>query len=67
MVNGSVIFQNTAQGVLLVLLLMMLLLSGACQAAEFPSPPAECSRDRLGFIYIYIMCIYIYVCIYIYT
>lgn len=67
MVNGSAIFQNTAQGVLLVLLLMMLLLSGACQAAEFPSPPGECSRDRLGFIYIYIMCIYIYVCIYIYT
>lgn len=65
MVNASVIFQNKAQGVLLVLHLIMLLFSGACQAAGFPSPLGECSRDRLGFIYIYIMCIYMYVCIFI--
>lgn len=67
MVDGSVILQNTAQGILLVLHLIMLLLSGSCQAAGFPSPLSECSRGRLGFIYIYIMCMYMSVHIYRYT
>lgn len=61
MVNGSVTFQNTAQGVLLVPHLILLLLSGAYQAAESPSQPGECSRGRLlGFRYIYRMCIHMY-------
>lgn len=64
MVNGSVIFQNTAQGILLVLHLIMLLLSGACQAAGSPRPLSECSR--LGFICIYNMNIHVCTYIYIY-
>lgn len=64
MVNGSVIFQNTAEGILLVLHLIMLLLSGACQAAGSPSPLSECSR--LDFICIYNMNIHICTYLYIY-